>query len=913
MMKQIVIFLTLTLLSAQLKAITLKGLVKDAQTGEELIGASVYVKEHPEIGSTTGLDGTFLLKDIPSDRNYTLVCRYISYQTMEHKMDNPKEELIVFAMKPSSMELEGVVVVATADKSTDNSARALEKNAPNVLNVVSAKSIEVSPDLNVANVLQRVSGVTMERNNSGDGQYAVLRGMDKRYNYTLVNGVKIPSPDNKNRYVPLDIFPSELLDRLEVTKSLTADMEGDATGGAINMVMKDAPNQFSLQANLAGGYSTMFLERDYAQFNRADVTMTAPREQFGKDYSAKVGNFGKGTSTISYKAPLPNLVGGLSVGNRFLNRKLGVILAGSYQNRYRGTNSLFFADNMNQTENSVRLTSQKNREYSEQQMQYGMHAKMDYRFDQKHKLEWYNAFIGTENSQVRESVSTDLSLNYAPEKGNVQQGIETRSRLIKQQIFASTLQGLHELTNQFDLDWSAVYSDAKNKRPDNTYINLENQRTNFVDKITADNAERRWEHNSDRDLAGYANLKYKENVGFADMELKMGGMYRDKDRTNKYVSYFFNQVGTRPEQGKDFTTLNEINWNLSTAKGSVGPLDYDAGEKIGAAYVMGKLQNTLGHVIVGLRAEHTDQSYLMYYPNSGDEPEGSQIYWDFLPSVHMKYIPVENMNIRASYFRSINRPGFFEIVPYSIINEEYTEYGNKNLRRAKIDNIDLRWEVFPKPTEQLMIGLFYKNIQDPIEQAYYSVNSRQFGYGPANLGNAKNLGVEIDVIKYMRNFGIKANYTYTHSEITTPKALYQKDESGKVKLVNVDQSRPLVGQAPHVFNVSLLYKDTRYGWDAQLATAYVGKKIVIASRFLNSDYWEEAAFTLDLSAEKRFKNGLSIFLKANNLLDTASRQYINTTNEYNSKFEKQNISSGKTLIREDYYGRNFLLGVRFKM
>lgn len=913
MMKQIVIFLTLTLLSAQLKAITLKGLVKDAQTGEELIGASVYVKEHPEIGSTTGLDGTFLLKDIPSDKNYTLVCRYISYQTMEHKMDNPKEELIVFAMKPSSMELEGVVVVATADKSTDNSARALEKNAPNVLNVVSAKSIEVSPDLNVANVLQRVSGVTMERNNSGDGQYAVLRGMDKRYNYTLVNGVKIPSPDNKNRYVPLDIFPSELLDRLEVTKSLTADMEGDATGGAINMVMKDAPNQFSLQANLAGGYSTMFLERDYAQFNRADVTMTAPREQFGKDYSAKIGDFGKGTSTISYKAPLPNLVGGLSVGNRFLNRKLGVILAGSYQNRYRGTNSLFFADNMNQTENSVRLTSQKNREYSEQQMQYGMHAKMDYRFDQKHKLEWYNAFIGTENSQVRESVSTDLSLNYAPEKGNVQQGIETRSRLIKQQIFASTLQGLHELTNQFDLDWSAVYSDAKNKRPDNTYINLENQRTNFVDKITADNAERRWEHNSDRDLAGYANLKYKENVGFADMELKMGGMYRDKDRTNKYVSYFFNQVGTRPEQGKDFTTLNEINWNLSTAKGSVGPLDYDAGEKIGAAYVMGKLQNTLGHVIVGLRAEHTDQSYLMYYPNSGDEPEGSQIYWDFLPSIHMKYIPVENMNIRASYFRSINRPGFFEIVPYSIINEEYTEYGNKNLRRAKIDNIDLRWEVFPKPTEQLMIGLFYKNIQDPIEQAYYSVNSRQFGYGPANLGNAKNLGVEIDVIKYMRNFGIKANYTYTHSEITTPKALYQKDESGKVKLVNVDQSRPLVGQAPHVFNVSLLYKDTRYGWDAQLATAYVGKKIVIASRFLNSDYWEEEAFTLDLSAEKRFKNGLSIFLKANNLLDTASRQYINTTNEYNSKFEKQNISSGKTLIREDYYGRNFLLGVRFKM
>lgn len=912
MKRQIVFLLAFALLSVQIKAALIKGLVKDAQTGEELIGASVYLKERPASGVITGLDGTFVLKDIPEDKDYTLVCSYISYQTMERSI-RPREEYVVLEMIPSSVELDGVVFVAAADKSTDNNARALEKNSPIVLNVVSAKSMEISPDLNVANVLQRVSGVTMERNSSGDGQYAILRGMDKRYNYTLVNGVKIPSPDNKNRYVPLDIFPSELLDRLEVTKSLTADMEGDATGGAVNMVMKDAPDRFILQANLSTGYNTLFTDRDYAYFDRGGLTPVAPREAFGADYSAKVTDFGKGTSTIAYKTPLPNLVGGLSVGNRFFDRRFGIVLAGSYQNRYKGVESLFFTDNMNQTESTVRLTKQKNRNYSEEQMQYGIHAKMDYRFDDNHKLEWYNAYIGTRNSQVRESVDTDLSLGYAPEKGNVLQSLETRSRFIKQQIFATTLQGLHTLSEQFFMDWSAVYSDAKNKRPDNTYINLENQRVNFVDKITADNAERRWEHNSDRDLAAYVNLKYQRKFSFAGLEVKAGGMYRDKDRANTFVSYFFNQTGTRPEQGKDFVSLDQINWNLSTAKGSVGPLDYDAGENIGAAYLMGKLDNTLGHLIVGLRAEHTDQSYFLYYPNSGDDPRGRQVYWDLLPSVHLKYVPMENMNIRASYFRSVNRPGFFEIVPYSIINEDYTEYGNKNLKRARIDNIDLRWEMFPRPTEQFMVGLFYKKIQDPIEQAYYSVNNRQYGYGPANLGNAENFGVEVDVIKYMRNFGIKANYTYTHSSITTGKVLFQKDEAGKVKLINVDQTRPLTGQAPHVCNISLLYKDTKYGWDAQLATAYTGKKIVIASRFLDSDYWEEGAFTLDLSAEKRFNNGLSVFFKANNLLNTASRQYIPTTNAYNAKFEKQNIAGGKTLIREDHYGQNFLLGVRFKM
>lgn len=898
-----------------LYAATIRGLVKDAQSGEELIGASIYIKEHPEMGSTTGLDGTFVLKNVPEGETFTLICSYISYQAQEKVIaPSAADESTLFLMMPSAMELEGVTVIANADKSTDNSARLMEKNAANVLNVVSAKTIEISPDLNVANVLSRVSGVTMQRDNSGEAQYAILRGMDKRYNYTLVNGVKIPSPDNKNRYVPLNIFPSELLDRLEVTKSLTADMEGDATGGAINMVMKDAPSSFTIQGNLAGGYNSTYFDRDYATFDRGDVTMESPREQYGSDYSASVSDFGKGTSTISYKTPMPNIVGGLSIGNRFFDGKFGVIVAGSYQSLYKGTESTFFEDNMNQTETTVRVTTQKDRTYSEQQVQYGVHAKMDYRINERHKLEWYNAYIGMRNTQVRETVSTDLSLNYDPENGSVQQELETRSMLTKQHIFASTLQGKHTLSDHFSFDWSGVYSDARNETPDRTYITLDNVREDYVDYITADNAERRWEHNTDRDFAGYLNFIYKQSLGFADMEVKLGGMYRDKDRTNKYVSYtFYPADGTRPVQGTDFDSLSEIEWKINAPKGSVGPLDYDAGENIGAAYIMGKWENAHGHIIIGFRAEHTDQSYYMYYPSADDDPEGGQNYWDFLPSIHLKYTPILNMNVRASYYRSINRPGFFEIVPYSIINEDYTEYGNPDLKRAKIDNFDLRWELFPKPTEQFMVGFFFKNIKDPIEEAYYTVNSRQSGYGPTNLGDAKNFGVEIDVIKYVRNFGLKANYTYTHSKITTPKTLYYEDEDGNTKVMEVDQSRPLVNQAPHVFNISLLYKDTKYGWDAQLAASYTGKKIVIASHFLDSDYWEEGAFNLDLSAEKRFNPNWSAFLKATNLLDTATRRYIPTTNEYNASFEKQDISSGKTLIREDHYGRTFLLGVRFKM
>ncbi|MGM9759793.1 MAG: TonB-dependent receptor domain-containing protein [Parabacteroides sp.] len=914
MKKNIFATTVLLLLSGHLSAALLKGVVKDQQTGEELIGASLYIKEYPSIGATTGLDGSFVLKNVPEGGRITLVCSYISYQTQEVVVNSSSSETILLTLAPTSLELDNVVVIGTADKGSDNQARSMEKNAANVLNIVSAKSIEISPDLNVANVLQRVSGVTMQRDNSGEAQYAILRGMDKRYNYTLVNGVKIPSPDNKNRYVPLNIFPSELMDRLEVTKSLTADMEGDATGGAVNMVMKDAPGHFALQANLAGGYNSTFFDRDYAQFDAGQLLHTAPREQYGDTYKATLADFPQGTTTLSYKRPMPNMTGGLSIGNRFLDNRLGVMLAGSYQNLYKGSSSLFFSDQMNQTESTVRVTSRKDRTYSEQQSQYGVHAKLDFRFNPQHKLEWYNAFIGMQNRQVRETVDTDFSLNYNPDKGNLQQELETRSRYVEQQIFASTLQGEHALNSVLHLDWSGVFSKAKNEMPDRTYVTLTNYQKEFVPHISAESSERRWEHNTDRDVAGYLNLNYQLPLSFARLEMKVGGMYRDKDRSNQYVSYrFLPESGTNPVQGTDFNTLNEIPWKINTPQGGVGPLVYDAHENIGAAYWMGKLERENGHLIVGLRAEHTDQGYFMYYPNSQNDPEGRQTYWDFLPSVHLKYVPVENMNLRASYFRSINRPGFFEIVPYNIINEEYTEYGNPDLKRAKIDNFDLRWEYFPRPTEQLMVGLFYKHIQDPIEEAYTTINGRQFGYGPVNLGNANNYGIELDVIKYIRNWGVKANYTYTYSRITTGKTVYYKDESGDSKAKNVDQSRPMVNQAPHVCNVSLLYKDTRYGWDAQLAAAYTGKKIIIASHYLDSDYWEDGMFTLDLSAEKSFKCGLSLFAKANNLLDTALRRYIPTINEVNGRFEDQDLSSGKTLIREDHYGRTFLIGCRFKM
>lgn len=894
-------------------SINIQGVVRDAQTGELLIGANVFVKNYKTIGTTSGLDGSFILKNVQAEK-VVLVCSYISYQILELEVNVPTNGIQKLALNLVSIDNElNDVIVTASNKTTDVGVRAIERLSSSILNVVGARSIEISPDLTVANVLGRISGVTMERNSSGEAEYAVLRGMDKRYNITLVNGVKISSPNNKQRFVPLNIFPSELLDRLEVSKTRNAEMEGDATGGAVNMVMKDAPYRFTLKANLTSGYSSMLFNKDFSTFNKENVLSIAPYEKYGKDYISKMEDFGNSFNAPVDKQPLPNLIAGFSVGSRIFHKKLGFIVAANYHNINKGTNSTYFDHEMLYTESTVRLTEHNERTYSENQTQYGIHAKLDYKISNNHKLEWYNFYVSNGVSQVRQSNSINLKATYQPDLGNLDYSYQTRMRITNQQIFVSTLQGEHNFFDRLSLNWTALYSEAGLQRPDQTYVNIDNLQESFVDniEIDGDGSDRRWEHNSDQDVSALAKLKYEIPYKNGKIYMQLGGLIRTKKRDNFYVNYKFKPIDT----SQSFETIDQINWKVYTTKGSVGPLTYNANESIEATYFDIRNEYKKIDIIAGIRAEKTNQGYKVAYPKANEPADSSQTYTDFLPNLQFKYSPNKNTNWKLIYYKSLNRPGFFEIIPYQIIEEEYTEYGNKNLKRAIIDNVDLRWEFFPNSLDQILIGTFYKNINDPIEFAYFSVNQRQSGYGLQNLGNARNLGFEIDIIKYVRMFGVKANYTYTNSDITTPKVYYGKDENGNTKTFSKNQSRPLVGQAEHVANLSLFFKDVNHGWNAQVSALYTGDKIVIASRYLDSDYWEKASVQLDASAEKDFKNGISVFFKANNILNTPKIEVIKSINQYNidKKFPLQSATNNETLIRKDYYGFSFNFGIRYKL
>ncbi|MBS1564489.1 MAG: TonB-dependent receptor, partial [Bacteroidetes bacterium] len=285
---------------------------------------------------------------------------------------------------------------------------------------------------------------------------------------------------------------------------------------------------------------------------------------------------------------------------------------------------------------------------------------------------------------------------------------------------------------------------------------------------------------------------------------------------------------------------------------------------------------------------------------------------DLLPGAQLKYALTGKSNLRLSYFKSIVRPDFYEIIPTEIVGEVFNVKGNDSLRHTQADNIDLRFEYFPGGSDQFLAGFFYKNIKDPIEYAVVRNGgpSAQF-FMPENFGNAHNYGFELVATKYFGNFGVAANYTYTQSRITTSKQYFYRDATNGITSKLVNQTRPLQGQADHIGNLSLLYKNTKTGTDLQLAFVYTGKRIAQVSPYYELDYWMLGQGTLDFSFEQRLARHFTVYGKVNNLTNAPAKTVLRQAPPDNQKFPDQTYSH-QLVVGKDLYQINILAGIRFK-
>ncbi len=948
-------------------AASLKGTVIDANTKEQIIGAVIRINEL-NISTATNLEGIYLFKNLAAG-DYTLECKFLGLKTMTQKVSitsGGPDVHLDFKMESEDAIMQ-VNVVGKLNNETDVSARNSEQKADYAQNILSSQSILLLPDITIANSLQRISGVNVQRNSTGDGKYAVVRGMEKRYNYTTINSVKIATPDNKNRYIPLDLFPNDIVERLEVIKSLLPSMEADAIGGVINLQLRTAPDYLMVRATVSAGYSEIFADNPFQTYNANAINPKSPEQIHGPDYLASLTtDFPKADHDYtSINNPI-NTTANVILGNRFLkDHKLGILFVGSYQNIFRGSREDFFEPSNKPTADQVPGTPNiyQNlrgdapqfdymdiRRYYTQETRYAAHLNVDYRFNELNSINFYSVYVRSAQQQVRIGSDSVLDIQRTGiGSGNVEN--EYRSILTLQSIYNATLQGKHILFDGFKLDWTVAYDLAANDQPDySTFTTLAqaNRSNTGVESTTlwtVESLSSKWISNTDQDEQAFLNLTYDRNLFGNEFEIQGGGMARHKTRDNYEIEYSITPSIPNGQQTELYTTYDNTQFSWIPSGAAAGNLvntnNYTLEEDITAGYIQakymffGRLQ-----VLAGFRAEATDESYIeTYEPNTFVGQTGSKSYYDILPGIHLKYILDSKQNLRFSYYESLTRPSFYEITPYSLPGDYFTEQGNPYLKHTTADNYDLRYEWFPGGIDEVLVGAFYKNIYNPIEFGLVATGTSAQAIEPENFGIATNYGAEAQIVKYFGVFGISANYTYTNSQITTAKDLYYRtppNSSGNTSLatISVDETRPLQGQAANIGNLSLIYKDTKQGLSAQVAFVYTGRNIAYVSAYYGLDYWQRANWQLDFSAEKTISRNFSIYVKLTNLLNTPTILEIEQTNTFqpawvqshlntpglsqtersfllNSVLPDQDRSSAIT-VQKSYYDPSYLIGLRYK-
>lgn len=904
-----------------------------------MVGVTI-VLDNGQKAASSALDGSFSFKNLVAG-SHKLNISYIGYRSIDTTVVIGAENArLKFYLEQSTSTLSMLTVSAKANGESELFAKKKEQTIENIANIISANAISISPDVTVANVIQRVSGISVQRSSYGEGQYAIIRGMDKKYNTTIINGIKIPSPDNKDRFVPLDMFPAELLERIEVLKSLTPSMEADATGGAVNLAMKNAPEKFKLEANFGAGFSQLVLNRDFQSYKTDNISLKSPAELRGPGEYALISDFPyQNTVTRPLKNPV-NTNYSLTVGNRFFKNKLGVIFSGTNQSSYKGSNATVFVQTgtiapaatintpLNQT-----FSDSENRQYSSKINRLGLMSKLDYNFNYDNSISLFATYLQLNERRVRQTIDSLLGgYSIHDYVGAFAVSNKTQVRSDLQSIYNITLQGKNKLAAPLSLDWSLVASRAKKELPDIAQFAVAYGINPDVAAGTATNGPtnvqsqtREWQHNTDKDLAAYLNLRYVlPKIGVSAPILGIGGMVRHKNRDNYDNKYTLSPITDPGSNDELYKSIPESKFTFIPAGGALGnaagnPGIYTFKEDIAAGYGQVKYRFTKRwDLLGGLRVERTKQSYVSSLPVTVAGKYGSFGYTDFLPSVQLKDSLNPRRALRFSYFRSIYRPAYADLIPFydRSGSESYATVGNPYIKHTIADNFDARFEVFGQGLDQFMVGAFFKTLKNPIEYVL-----KQNGFAaeliltPDNLGTATNYGLEAVYRKYFGNFGVAFNYTYTRSKVSSIKSIYYLSETGAAINTTTIQNRPQQGQSAHIGNFALLYKDTRRKIDAQLAVVYTGERINTLSLYLNLDNWEKATTILDFSIQKKFGKHFTLYGKANNLLNTPYKLIIKQHNySYSGMFRLPYQESPDFVnVETDKFYASYAVGLRFNI
>lgn len=865
----------------------ISGIVSDAQTGERLPGATVQIAGTNQ-GTVTNLTGEFTLR--APDGNVTLEINYVGFGKVTQEVMVPAGGSVDVEVKMNELAQELDDVVVTGVLQGQQRALNQQKTAENIKNIVSADQIGRFPDPNVAEALQRVPAVNIERD-QGEGRYVLVRGLAPQFTNISINGEQVPSPEAGVRYVALDAIPADQLSSIEISKAITPDMDGDAVGGNVNLITRTAQSEKpSIRATALGGYNQLV---------------------------------GRG-----------NFQGSLEMSKRFLDNKLGVMVNSSYYETDRGSH------NWERDDEEMEL-----RDYQLVRTRLGLSTTIDYKFNPQNEIYFrgiYNRF--TDREQRRRYVLVPNAAASPFEDHEIER--LTKDRLEKQFVSSYNFGGRHFFKN-VTLDYEIAYAEASQDTPfdvevasvgafDDVQINWESD-TEFptfsVNGISHLNASNPFLNNENyefdelvigRTLAEDENRTAKFNVGIPYQAgaqeglFKFGGKVRLKEKSFEVGENVFGWQGgdvTFPGfEAGDYTlnkfeggpadkfldgryiirpnadvekVLRHFNENRSgyeldvESKLAAEALEsYKATEDVYAGYAMTRIQWSKLMLLGGVRFERTNVSYRsseVYYDFEGnlDEivpVEGSTDYSFLLPQLHLKYQIDNFTNLRFAATRSYARPNFEDIVPSQEIdlNGRSASIGNPALKPVGAINLDFLGEHYFGTVGVLSGGIFYKHLSDFIFSRRFETdryNGRNLGteleFSQAQNGeNARLIGVELAYQQnlsflpgILKGLSVYANYTYTHSNATI-----QSRENDR----STEDIR-LPGQARNIGNFSLAYDRGRV--NVRLSSNFNGRYITEVGGSPDEDLWVNDRVQLDATATITITPQLRLFTEFLNITD----------------------------------------------
>jgi len=911
------------------------GIVLDKEYNDVLPFVNVIVK-NSSAGTTTDFEGNYGLK--LDEGSYTVVFSFIGYETIEINEVAIKAGQILelnISIGPLENELEEVIVKTNTKQNTESSLLNVQKKSINLMDAVSAQTFSKIGASNSAKAVKSVTGVSVQ-----GGKYVYVRGLGDRYSKSILNGVDIPGLDPDRNTIQMDIFPTNILDNIQIVKSFTANYPADFTGGVVNIVTKDFSNKEEYSVSLGAEYnpnmhfnsnylSSASSKTDVFGFDNGQRNMPISRD-------TKIPSPSDNNPALSYltsvfdqemkakkETSYMNTNFGFTASNQYdvgSNNKIGYLASFSYRNDYvfyEGYETGNYLKDQNSSEYELQTNKHQVGDLGHNNVLLSGMAGLTFKTDKsKYNLKGLHIQNGISSAgYFKQEVVFDDAVTLFKDNIEYKQS----------QLTNVLLSGKHSNKDgSWNMEWklSPTYSKIEDKDVRVAPFQYEEGEENpyTISPSSAGSPSRIWRELEEINAVAKLDFTKRHTLFNKTARLLFGGNYTYKQRDFGIDLYNFgiqNGDGAIFNGDADAILDPKYIWTTNTKQGTylIGNYEptntYDSNQNVIGGYISEEFQiSDKLRSIIGVRFEKFDLTY------SGQNNQGDIIYdeekildkTDFFPSVNLIFGLNDETNIRGSYGRTTARPSFKEASIAQIYDpiSTITFNGNIDIQPTYIDNFDLRYERYGEKAQMVAFSLFFKNFTDPIEMTYFL--SSPSNIEPNNLGSAMVYGLEFELRKNfdfitekLKDLSINMNFSLINSELEmgedelTARRLSLRDGE------NLEDTRELQGQSPYLINVGLNYANDN-GWQTNLYYNVQGKTLAVVGTGSVPDAYTMPFHSLDLIVNKSFGKG-----KGSNI-NFSLKNLLNDDKEV----RYQSYKAQDQIFEKFSPGRGFSIGYSYK-